>query len=253
MYIERHQIAFCNHFHQLEKKIGKHFKVMHTVSMKSCCIVVLRLLSHRHPSSSSSSLVNCTRCSFGVLKSPWQKSFIFGHSLTITFSKTGNSKWWSPKEKLARLGRQLNCKYSSWLKTMPPLTSSPSHAMISSIISQSVMLILLSSIRLLAVEQVIKAIDPWHLETFRVVKFLKDTDDGTKVFNLEHSSRKWLIGRSVDFSRKDVRLRTFSFLKHSIESCSSHIPFIASFCPNVNCSKIGKVACILTNVLNNKL
>lgn len=169
-------------------------KSVHTISSNNFCMVELRLPS-QSPSSYFS--LRCNLCNFGVCKTPWEKIFIFGHSLTITCSKHGNSRALFPIQKLLRLGKQWSPKYFSWLKTIQSFSTSPTCCMICCIILQSVTFILSRFTSLSAVEIVIKFISLPHFDTSRVDRFPKDTEDGTNISNLLHSFWKTFLGWEV--------------------------------------------------------
>ena len=61
--------------------------------------------------------------SFGVLKTPLQKIFTLGHSVTLTWSNDGNLMVRFPKWKAVRLGNSRNSKYVKLLKAISSLTS----------------------------------------------------------------------------------------------------------------------------------
>ncbi|TXG71330.1 hypothetical protein EZV62_006265 [Acer yangbiense] len=61
---------------------------MRTFSIYRCSMVVLRSPS-QHPTSSVSAI--CSVCSLGVLMTPPENNFIFGHCFTTTFCRDGNS------------------------------------------------------------------------------------------------------------------------------------------------------------------
>ena len=72
------------------------------------------------------------------------------------------------------------------MKVITSLASPSSPTTTFVILSHSLTLIFLSCNRLLAVENVIKLINPWHFNISKFVKFWKDIEDGTKIFNLPH-------------------------------------------------------------------
>ena len=102
-----------------------------------------------------------TCCRTGVVVKPSENAFIFEHSLTINFSRTGNIRlWFLQLQKLLMFFRDTSSSVISFLKTISCLStlsfSFLSFATISSIASHSVNFILVSLTILFAVEDPIR-------------------------------------------------------------------------------------------------
>ncbi|GLU09197.1 hypothetical protein SLE2022_260700 [Rubroshorea leprosula] len=144
---------------------------MNTVFVNKSCTVGLRPPSQH--TSSSSSPVNFTLCSFGVLISPPEKVIIYGHAITITYSNDVNSKLQLLKQKPSRLGRPLGSKDFSLVKTMPSFKLAPSSEMTCSSSSQFCTFIFLRETRLNSMERVNKYLKLPQLQVSRKQSQLK--------------------------------------------------------------------------------
>ena len=125
-----------------------------------------------------------TFCSFGVLKIPREKVFIFGQFVTITSVRQGNLKVKFTEQKLVRLAKQSSFRLSNFLKMISFPASSPLLATISVTILHLFILITESCTRLLAVEDVTKYFNALQSRTCKAVRFPKDDVDGPKLIKL---------------------------------------------------------------------
>ena len=128
-----------------------------------------------------------TSLSFGVLTTPLENLFSSGHSVTVTRPKNGNLMVWLLIVKPLRLGKYSSSKYFNWLKEISSPASSPPSSVTTSVnLLHSAIIISLSCTKLLAVEEGTKQLNPWHSDTLKFRRFLNDTEDGSKFFNLPH-------------------------------------------------------------------
>lgn len=128
-----------------------------------------------------------TSLRFGVHTTPLDNIFSSGHSVTVTRPNNGNLMVRLLILKPLRLGKYSSSKYFNWLKEISsPASSLPSSVTISVNLLHSAIIISLSCTKLLAVGEGTRQLNPWHSDTLKFPKFLTNTEDGSKFFNLPH-------------------------------------------------------------------
>ena len=118
------------------------------------------------------------------LWSPYDSIREFGHSY---LSHNGTLMVWLLRLKPFRLGKYSSSKYFNWLKEISSPASSPPSSVTTSVnLLHSAIIISPSCTKLSAVEEGTKQFNPWHSDTLKFRRFLNDTEDGSKFFNLPH-------------------------------------------------------------------